>query len=361
MLSDPIKFFDGLARGIVLTFYDVVLLSLASLAFPFVRRTRRFWPLVLRINRRVSSLTLLLIWTFFFSTLTANDLPDLAARIAANQGTGSRPIQIIVAALVATIAIDLGLRAGCAWIRSRRRRELFTELLRIACAGTFFVACIVMLLGKNDWLFRRLASLLDQTIPMIPNAIWTLYVPGLSICMLLARGAGIRAGRRRIVLTMTAALIVPTIIVGAPAVAGLVTLARLQPLLERREPVKVVQSNTECVVTPAAPAKLNVTTFLRLDSDVEKSAVLPIDKLVIERPPGQDKGTTAIGSLKDVGGTLVLGGGSYTRFDLVADFLPEDNDDLVKRPPFPCSIAIRGEGLFGLPLSLSDQTVQRWR
>jgi hypothetical protein len=80
MLSDPVKFFDSLVRGVVLALYDFVMLSVASLAFPFVRKTVRFWPSVLAITKRLSALTLLLIWlSIFFSLSLTTDLGSLWA------------------------------------------------------------------------------------------------------------------------------------------------------------------------------------------------------------------------------------------------------------------------------------------
>src|SRR5882724_3244248 len=139
MLSDPIKFFDRLIRGIVLTFYDVVVLSAASLVFPFVRKTRQFWPTVLSINRRVSSLTLLLIWQFVFFTLTANELPRLLARVVSNRDAGSQLLQITAAAVIGTV-VDIVLRLICLGIKPSIRRSLYRELLRISIAGAFFLS-----------------------------------------------------------------------------------------------------------------------------------------------------------------------------------------------------------------------------
>lgn len=213
MLSDPVKFFDGLVRGIVLTFYDIVVLSLASLAFPFVRKTKRFWPGVLSISRRVSSLTLLLIWSSIFFSLFGNDLPGLVTRFATNRDAGSKSLQIIFSALVSTVLIDIAVRSLSILIKNPVRRNVFRELWRFSIAGVFFFASLLMLLGPTQsWLFGGLEILVTTGVLGIPNGFWMLLLPGLSVGLVTLRGFGLRYSKLRLAGTVLYAVSSPIVV-----------------------------------------------------------------------------------------------------------------------------------------------------
>jgi hypothetical protein len=363
MLSDPIKFFDGLIRGIVLTFYDVLLLSLSSLAFPFVRRTKKFWPTVLSINGRISSLTLLLIWLFLFFTLAANDLPELVARVASNRDAGSKPIQIITSALIGTVLIDIVLRTASLLIRNPVRRRLYRELLRIAVAGTFFAASAIMLIGHNDWLFGRLDNLVKATFLGISDVTWKLYISGLSICVVAAKSLHMRTTWRTLI-ALLAAVVIPSIVVALPTFAGFALQAQMRPIIARREPTQIVQSNTRCepikLPKEQSPSKLKVITFLKLEGDFEKSAVLPLQKLVAQRERAEDYVTISVGAFSDASPEIILTNSVFSRFEFIVQFLPEGNEEVAGKSQFECSLSLLGAGMFG-SLAIENRTVQHWR
>jgi hypothetical protein len=364
MLSDPVKFFDGLIRGIVLTFYDVVALSAASLVFPFVRKTRQFWPRVRSINRRVSSLTLLLIWQFVFFTLTANDLPQLLARVASNRDAGSKLLQITAAAVIGTVLVDIALRLICLGIKPSIRRSLYRELLCISIAGAFFLSSGVMLIGKDDLVFGRLSNLIEKTYFGIPVATWKLFLSGLSISIIAAKGFGIRSSLVRVSIALSLASIVPLIVVAGSAIAGHKLQEKMIPLVAQREPTPIVQSNTRCVLTKAPEdqtPKVKVITFLKLDSEFDKSAVLPLSKLVVERKGDKGGMTTPVGNFKNDGSEIILSNAAFNRFEFLVEFVSEDNKSVASTTQFSCWLALLGEGLFGTSRRIEDRTVDRWQ
>jgi hypothetical protein len=364
MLSDPIKFFDGLIQGIVLTFYNVVALSAASLVFPFVRKTRQFWPTVLSINRRVSSLTLLLIWQFVFYTLAEeNILSQLVARVASNRDAGSKLLQITAAAVIGTVLVDIALRLICLGIKPIRR-SLYRELLRISVAGAFFLSSGLMLIGKDSLLFSRLGHLLTETHFGIPDITWKLFLSGLSISIIAAKGFGIRSSLVRASIALSLASIVPWIVVVGSALAGLMLEEKMRPLVTQREPTPIVQSNTRCVLTKATedqPPKLKVITFLKLDGEFDKSAVLPLSKLVVER--GGDKGgmTTPVGKFENDGSEIILSNAAFNRFEFLVEFVSEDNKSVASKTQFSCWLALLGGGPLRSNRRIEDRTVDRWQ
>lgn len=365
MLSDPVKFFDGLIRGIVFTFYDVVVLSAASLAFPFVRKTRRFWPRVLSINRRVSSLTLLLIWQFVFFTLAEeNILSQLAARVASNRDAGSKLLQITAAAVIGTVLVDIALRLICLGIKPSIRRSLYRRLLRISIAGAFFLSSGLLLIRKDSLFFTRSGHLLTETHFGIPDITWQLFLSGLSISIIAAKGFGIESSLVRASIALSLAGIVPWIVVAGPVLAGLMLEEKMRPLVTQREPTPIVQSNTRCVLTKATedrPPKLKVTTFLKLDGEFDKSAVLPVSKLVVERKGDKGGMTRPVGSFENEGSEIILSNAAFNRFEFLVEFVSEDNNSVASTTQFCCWLALLGEGHFGTSRRIEDRTVDRWQ
>jgi hypothetical protein len=198
VLSDPVKFFDGLVRGIVLTFYDFVILSLASVALLFVRKTRRFWPTVFATSKRLSPVTLLLTWLSIFFSISITDFSNLVARFVSYHDAGSKSFQIIFSALVSTVMINITIRAMSVPIRNPHRRMLFGELSRLSIAGVFFVASVLML-APRDYFITRLLIFTDASAFGIPNGFWLLFLPGLSVGLVALRGFGFRYSKFRLV------------------------------------------------------------------------------------------------------------------------------------------------------------------
>jgi hypothetical protein len=250
MLSDPVKCFDNLVRGVVLALYDFVMLSIASLAFPFVRRTVRFWPSVLAITKRLSALTLLLIWlSIFFSLSLTIDLGSVVTRFVSNHDAGSNSVQIIFSALVSTVIIDIAIRAASLLIRSRQRRMISRELWHLSIAGVFFFASMLML-WPREFFLSRLLIFLQASALGIPDGFWLLFLPGLSVGLVVLWGFGLRGNKLRLAVMIALAFVLPALLLASQVLGSLALFAQFSRLLESREPTKIVQSNTHCVAIP---------------------------------------------------------------------------------------------------------------
>jgi hypothetical protein len=368
MLSDPVKCFDNLVRGVVLALYDFVMLSIASLAFPFVRRTVRFWPSVLAITKRLSALTLLLIWlSIFFSLSLTIDLGSVVTRFVSNHDAGSNSVQIIFSALVSTVIIDIAIRAASLLIRSRQRRMISRELWHLSIAGVFFFASMLML-WPREFFLSRLLIFLQASALGIPDGFWLLFLPGLSVGLVVLWGFGLRGNKLRLAVMIALAFVLPALLLASQVLGSLALFAQFSRLLESREPTKIVQSNTHCVAIPTpnrTPQTFKVITFLALDGDADKTAVLPTERLIVVRVGEDDGGHRSddlppeIGDFKGSTLEIVLSNSSYVRFELLANFDPGKNPEIANGAKFKCRLEYyRG---FLVKSVIEDRTVKDWR
>ena len=78
MSTGPMEVLDGVVKGIIFGAYDFARLVFYGLLFPFLRRTRKVWPRIVRIDKRFSSLTYLVIWIFIVMAGYFGTASDLA-------------------------------------------------------------------------------------------------------------------------------------------------------------------------------------------------------------------------------------------------------------------------------------------
>ena len=149
MPAEPVTILDGLVKGVILTAYDFARLTIANLLIPFVSKSRRFWPAVFSLQRRLSSLTFLVLWILLsISTLTGSSI-ELVSSAAGLEGKPDRNVfQNVALALVIAVIVDLGIRSCCLLIPNRIRREMYETLMRIATANIFCGAAFLPMIGK---------------------------------------------------------------------------------------------------------------------------------------------------------------------------------------------------------------------
>jgi hypothetical protein len=359
MLSDPLKFFDSLVRGVVFALYDFVMLSIASVAAPFVRKTVRFWPSVLTITKRLSALTLLLVWLAFFVSLSLTNDLSYAARFVSRYDAGSKSVQIIFIALLSTAIIDIAIRAASLPIRNRQRRLIARELWTLSIAGVFFFGSMLMLWPKQFFISRALIFVISHW--SIPDGVWLLFFPGLSAGLVVVWGFRFRGTKLRLAAVTALALTLPALSLSVVTGSLFLFVADVSPLVDSREPTKLVQSNTHCaaILTPnQTPQTLKVITFLALDGGSDKTAVLPTDRLMVKEI-GED--VLPIGYFVDSGLEIVVSNGSFVRFELVADFRPDysKTPNIANGAQFKCRLGWN----FSLWSSdvIEDRTVEFWR
>src|SRR5262245_40710639 len=165
MPTEPIKVLDGLVRGVILASYDFVRLSLAGLVIPVIRNTRRFWPAIFSANRRLSSLTYLVIWILLTVSIGVGTSGRIVFELL---GLGKPNVTIpalIAVALIIAIIVDVSVRAGFMFVRNRVRREMYEHLARIAVANIFLGACALMMISGDSWLLPPGFALIHLIAP----------------------------------------------------------------------------------------------------------------------------------------------------------------------------------------------------
>lgn len=195
---EPIKFVDDLVKGAILAFYNFARLSAASVAIPYVRKSRRFWPAVVRLTASISPLTFLFLWIFVGFSMLSSAPPVWSYVVGRDVSSDVRDtvFRVIANSLLLTIALDLIVRAGCLWIPMRTRRRLYEDLLRLSIAPVVmgFVASILLfgLFNAAELTHLFLVSILAGSVA--------------TVCLKLLR---LNSLRDRLLLWALAMLIVP--------------------------------------------------------------------------------------------------------------------------------------------------------
>lgn len=147
MAFEPVKFVDSLAKGVIEAAYDFARLSIAGLAIPFIGKTRRFWPAVRSINKRLSSLTYLFLWVLIVASVAIDKKKMVATMAGLEKAVDVSVLVVIGSALLITMALDLSVRAACYWIRGHVRRELYKSAAHLAYGSIAFGAFLLMLVA----------------------------------------------------------------------------------------------------------------------------------------------------------------------------------------------------------------------
>lgn len=161
MQFDLVKLIDGIVRGAILGVYDFVRLTFLGLGFAVVRRSRRFWPSVISLTSKLSSLTFLFLWIFLAASLyiQPTELPQILLK---GLSPNTSVVIILICALVLTVAVDILIRLACRFIASRTRRAFYETLFRVA-VGILYLGAIVFLFlprfGLPGFTLFRLTSL----------------------------------------------------------------------------------------------------------------------------------------------------------------------------------------------------------
>ena len=148
MAFEPVKFVDSLTKGLIQAIYDFARLTFASAAIPFVTGTRHFWPAVMTIHRRLSSLTYLFVWILIAVSIVfeSEGRKLFAATIGTEKPSDGTVLAMFATALMITLALDLGTRVGCHWLASDARRALYRTIAHLALGNFFFGVLLVWLL-----------------------------------------------------------------------------------------------------------------------------------------------------------------------------------------------------------------------
>jgi len=147
MAFEPIKFVDSLTKGVIHAVYDFVSLTAAGVAIPFISGTRHFWPAVISLNRRLSSLTYLFVWVMIaLSVVLSNQRILFATAMGTVKPADATVPVMLVTALLITMALDLSVRVACYWLASDARRSLYKTVAHLALGNFFFGVFLVWLL-----------------------------------------------------------------------------------------------------------------------------------------------------------------------------------------------------------------------
>src|SRR5262245_3346599 len=113
MAAGPVEFVDSLVKGMILVAYDFIRLSLAGIVLPFIRKKPKFWRSVILVNRRLSSLTYLVLWALIAVCVAFGNTERVVWEASGyGQKSSDFPIvpTVIVTALIVSIVVDLSLR-----------------------------------------------------------------------------------------------------------------------------------------------------------------------------------------------------------------------------------------------------------
>ena len=214
MPGEPINFVDGLVRGIILTAYDFVCLVVGGLVPPFTKHSRRLWPIVLTTQKRLSSLTyLVLCVTMAMAIATGNDTSLASRALNIGQKTDAGIIAFFVMVLLISVAIDLIIRVGFLFVDNSVRCRLYEGLVRISTANIFLGTALIMLFVPGEFFLTRADKLMSVPLGPIVIASPPVYVFAIALGVLAPKAFGIRQKRLRILFGLTLCLIAPLLVI----------------------------------------------------------------------------------------------------------------------------------------------------
>jgi hypothetical protein len=226
----------------------------------------------------------------------------------------------------------------------------------------------MLMLWPRQFFLTRLTIFLQPSVLGVPIGFWSMFLPGLSVGLAVVWGFGRRGNGLRLAAAIALAFVFPPLLLASQVIGTSKLFAQISPLLDSREPTKIVQSNTYCSAIPAlsgAPQQLKVVTFLALADDSEKTAVFPTNNLIAmevrekDGEPFSSKPPSLIGDFSDSTDEIVLSNSSYARFEFFANFVPGENPQLANGKKFKCMLAYAGFHWSGG--DIEDRTVMYWR
>jgi hypothetical protein len=186
---------DNLVRGTILAAYDFARLTAAGFLFPFVFRTRRFWPGVRSLLNRLSPLTYLLLWALIAISYGSGHLRGLTSTAIGSDKADVALTTAIAVALLLTVSLDLAIRAGSWLIRTGAKRKMYEPLMRVAAANIFAGFCLVTWLDQAEMVrpWADLVFMLGE-VPII-NPLISLFTGSLIVVLWKAFSIRRLAGR----------------------------------------------------------------------------------------------------------------------------------------------------------------------
>jgi hypothetical protein len=320
MAFEPIKFVDSLTKGVIQAVYDFVSLTAAGVAIPFISGTRYFWPAVISLNRRLSSLTYLFVWVMIALSVVFESQRKLFAAAMGTEKLADATVAVmLVTALLITMALDLSVRVACYWLVSDARRSLYKTAAHLALGNFFFGVFLVWLLTpKGKATLDHIMGLKGMQEPF--GYLWfypkpLMFIFSASLAVIIAKGLRIVKGWRvRLLLGFATSFIVALAIADISAHLVLVT-ENFGSWVSPREH-QLSQRATRC---DPMPGGVRVVGFLTLKG----AASHPLDPSTIGI--GYRRGEKHfVGKVRSRQPGVVLLNTSYVWVDLAADY--EVND-----------------------------------
>src|SRR6266545_501150 len=279
----PLQVLDGLVKGIVLVAYDFVRLTVVGLVLPLIAflrlpiiasrtpsipiaATRRVWLYVRSADRRISSLTYLVLWILLAVSLFSESGGRLAQTVAGLTKTPDVQIPALLAAvLLIAMVVDVSIRASLWSVHNRIRRQLYESLARVAVANIFFGMTIIVAVESyriaNTWtIFGPLPALfwngrLPQ--PLSYNTPYLLLF-SISLGVVMVKGLVRRNWKGRAYVALPIIFLAPALLVNGSVYlyAGVLTIKLFAP-----ERPTLTQQFTRCTFSAE---KIRATALLRV-------------------------------------------------------------------------------------------------
>jgi hypothetical protein len=309
LLTEPVKFVDGLVKGSILAAYDFGRLTILGLAFSFVKGSRRFWPAVISLTRHISSLTFLFLWTGIASLfyLQFNELGTIVL------SGGAPNVQTIICTFVLTVSIDLIIRLCCWPIRLKTRRDLYESLFRIGAGIVYFGTVATPL-------FR------------LPEGYTNLVLGFFALPLAVISMKAVRAKRElgRVAIAAAFVLFIPTLVFKSGLIVAFAAYQLIDSWKPKAQPhVDIWGRDIRCI---ASGNRVEVTGYLSTDHDF--LAVAPHDFRAgyIHQSTNFD-----LGQPEDSDPSIALKKGSYTKFAFSSRPILQPGQQLPSEP-FRCDL-----------------------
>jgi hypothetical protein len=314
MPSGPVEIVDGLVKGIILFAYDFIRLTLAGFLFPVVCKTRRLWPIVFSINKRLSSLSYLVFWVLLAVSMGTETSVQLISNLTGVEKKSDVHILTpVVSAVLISIAIDVLVRVGFSPISKGIRREMYKSLARIAVANMALGACVIMAFAPHNQILGPLFALIRPSqIRFLPFINPILYAFSISLGVVTLKAFDVSGWIRRTLFGTLIMAAAPTVFV--LLYFGLFSATyQVVQLMYPPEQFLLFARSTQCSMTSG---NIHASALLKLTG----ASVLSIkakDLGIYDSNSG-----AYVGRPEDDQKWIIISGSTYTPIDLVAKYDP---------------------------------------
>ena len=338
MQLDPIKLIDGIVKGTILALYDFAWLTLSALAFTFIRRSHKFWFVVLSITTRLSPLTYLFLWVMLAVGvyIQPRTLPGIFTKGVTSD---TFVIVIMVCAFILTVSIDLLVRLGCSFISNLRRRRLYGSLLRIAAGALYFGAIIVLFLP-------RLGVPGFELSPNFGSMHFELGLFAVPLGIVISKAARAKRLITKAAIIVASILLIPYAVSISGSFVFFNTYFAVTRRTESQEPPiksgpRLIGYALRCA---ASDNKVSLTGYIKLegqdflllsphDFHIWYTTQVPFLELDLGRP-------------EDSSGAITLTAGTFTK--VVLNAVPAISPaDKLPESPFDCSLVVHRSSVWG--------------